>query len=224
MPASTDLPALLAAYLDRNVPAAARGGSRVLFSQTGAMCLKPGGRWSPFTAEQWMATDAVSFCWHARIKMAPLLTAVVEDACEDGHGRLDVKLWGALPLSHEEGPRFDQGEAQRYLAELTWNPVALLRNPALRFEERSDGAVRVQVGDPDTWVDLRFDAAGDIVGTWTEARAYGDKGVFPWEGRFEDYTTLGGIRLPRRGAVSWHLPEGPFCYWRGEIVDLELRD
>lgn len=220
---TTELPERVAAYLERNLPAASRGARRVELEQTGTMRLKPGGRAIPFTAEQWIDTGAVGFCWHARFRMAPLVTAVVEDAYEDGHGRLDVKVWGKLPVAHAEGPVVDRGEVQRYLAELVWAPGAFAQNEALRYEERGD-AVRVWTLDPDTYVDLFFDDHGDVCRTFTTTRARSDGAPVleaegaPWEGRFFDYAERGGVRLPTRGEVAWLLPEGRFDYWQGEIV------
>jgi hypothetical protein len=215
------VPAQITAYLQRNAPEHARARGRLRIDQSGEMRLKPEGKWLPFTAEQWFATETVAFCWHARVKMAPLVTAVVEDAYENGQGRLDAKLWGKIGLAHADGPEIDRGEVQRYLAELAWNPVALAHNQALRFKALDDGSVRVWTGDAETYVDLRFDASGDLASIYTETRSFGERGPMPWEGRFFDYTELGGVRVPRRGEVSWHLPEGLFTYWRGEVLDLE---
>lgn len=216
----SDLPEPLARFVERS-GAIAPGTDRVMFEQRGEMRLKPGARFLPFTAEQWMATREVAFCWHARAKMAPLLTAVVEDAYEDGHGRLDAKMWGAVPVAHGEGPDVDRGEVQRYLAELPWNPRAFRENPALRFEARPDRRVRVWTGEPSCYVDLTFDAEGDIAASGCDNRPRGDEGPHRWQGRFFDYVELGGLRVPRRGEVAWLLDEGEFLYWRGEVTGLE---
>lgn len=213
------LPEPLQRHLDRclcSPPAEARDP---LIEQRGEMRLKVDGKWLPFTAEQWFGADRVAFCWHARVKMAPLLTAVVEDAYEDGEGRLEAKLWGMIPVADAKGPEIDRGEVERYLAELPWNPLALVNNPALRFGEGEDGPVRIWALDPDTYVDVRFDAQGDICGIFTRTRSH-DGEVDPWEGEFSDYRELGGVRVPTRGQVRWHLPSGSFDYWRGEITAL----
>lgn len=216
------MPERLRSFVERNLPEPRPAADRLTLHQTGEMRLKPGGRAMPFSAQQWSAVDELAFCWRARVRMAPLVTAVVEDAFEAGRGRLDVRLWGAIRVMHAEGPELDRGEAQRYLAELPWNPGAVLRNPALRFEARGDEGVRVACGDAQTWVDLRFDAAGDIVGSFSETRHFGERGPTPWEGSFWDYGVLGGLRVPRQGEVSWLLPEGRFTYWRGRIDALVL--
>jgi hypothetical protein len=154
--------------------------------------------------------------------MAPLVTAVVEDAYENGEGRLDAKIWGLLRVAHARGVDVDRGEAERYLAELPWCPLAFLHNPGLHFEERADGVVRVWVHDPQTYVDLSFGPDGDIVGARTTTRSR-DGVPTPWEGRFSDYRDHGGIRAPSAGEVWWETPTGRFVYWRGEVKSLSWR-
>lgn len=225
MTAVAPLPALLQRHLHRCLgdvePIEATGS---VIEQSGEMRLAQDGRWVPFTAEQWFQADDVAFRWHARVKMAPLVTAVVEDAYQGEHGTLDAKIWGVLPVAHAEGLEIDRGEIQRYLAELPWNPLALVRNPRLRFGEGSDGPVRVWCNDPATHVDLRFDDAGDVVGTFTRTRSKDGGECHPWEGVFSDYRSLGGVRLPTRAEVSWHLPTGRFVYFRGRVDAFSWRD
>ena len=177
----------------------------------------------PFSAEQSLSAVDTEFVWHARFKMAPLVTGVVEDAYVDGRGRLDAKIWGVLPVAHARGLDVDRGEAQRYLAELVWCPMAWLHNPGLQYRVLADDRVRVWVHDHDTYVDYLFDEHGDIVGARTETRSRGDE-VQPWEGRFSDFRDFGGIRAPSRGEVWWTTPEGPFVYWQGQVLSLTWAD
>lgn len=216
---------ILAAYR-RAVPDPPPEPRDVLLEQEGEIRLGPDKPWMPFTAEQRGFTTETGFLWHARVKMAPLVTCVVEDAFEDGHGRLDAKVFGLVPVARARGPEVDRGEVQRYLAELPWCPAALVANPALRFREMSDGPIRVWVGDDeDSWVDLAFDGEGDVVAASTTTRARGDQGeTQPWEGRFSDYRDFGGIRAPARGEVGWLTPQGPYLYWRGEVTSLGWAD
>jgi hypothetical protein len=213
------------AFYQRAVPRPPSEPRGVLFEQEGEMRLAPDGKWLPFTAEQWCAAIEVAFCWHARVKMAPLVTAVVEDAFENGEGRLDAKVWGVIPVAHGRGVEVDRGEVQRYLAELAWNPMALLHNPKLSFTDGEEGAaVRVFSGEEQTHVDLFFDDDGDLVRTFTRTRSRGEDGPSPWEGHFSQYADFDGVRVPTRGEVSWLLPEGRYTYWRGNITRWSWRD
>lgn len=188
------------------------------------MRLGPDKPWMPFSAEQTFDAGRVGFVWHARVKMAPLVTCVVDDAYEDGHGRLDAKVLGVVPVAHARGVDVDRGEAQRYLAELVWCPLAFVTNPQLRYLELPDGGVRVWVGDETTYVDFSFDGRGDVVRVRTTTRVRGDLGATQdWEGRFFDYQDFEGIRAPSRAEVEWQTPDGPYLYWRGEIKSLEWR-
>lgn len=217
-----DLPPLVLGHLERNVPASSRDATGVLFHQRGTIRMGADRPWLPFSAEQTIDATCVGFVWHARFRMAPLVTGVVEDAFEDGKGRLDAKIWGLIPVAHARGIDVDRGEAERYLAELPWCPTALLHNPDLRFEQVDDRTVKVWAFDRETYVDLRFDAEGDIVGARTTTRVR-DETTMPWEGRFWDYRDFGGVRAPARGEVWWEEPGGPMVYWKGELTDLELR-
>ena len=189
--------------------------------QQGTMRLAPTKPWMPFTAEQTFDAERVGFVWHARMKMAPLLTCVVDDAFEDGRGRLDAKVLGVVPVAHARGVEVDREEAQRYLAELVWCPTAWVHNPELRYRELPDGIVRVWTANPETYVDLSFDESGDILGVSTATRVRGDLGEAQrWEGRFFDYRDFDGIRAPSRAEVGWRTDEGLYLYWRGEIISL----
>lgn len=214
-----EIPTLLAQYVKRAVPDPLAAPSGTVLHQRGEIRLDPQRDWMPFTAEQTLAASRTEFVWHARFKMAPLVTGVVEDAFENGEGRLDAKIWGMIPVAHARGIEVDRGERQRYLAEMAWCPLAFVHNAELHFEELGDRRVRVWVADPQTYVDLRFDEAGDIVAASTNTRSRGED-VQPWEGRFSDYRDFGGIRAPSRGEVSWFPAQGEFLYWRAEILDL----
>lgn len=218
----TARPAQIERYLVRAITQPPEAPHSITLHQRGEMRLAPERAWMTFTAQQRLACRETSFVWRARFRWAPLLTGVVEDALERGRGRLDARLWGFIPVARGRGPDIDRGEAQRYLAELPWCPHALRDNPALRFREMDEYTVRVSVFDEETWVDLSFDDAGDIVRARTDTRMRGDE-TQPWEGEFFDYRSFGGIRAPARGRVAWKPASGDFEYWRGEITELRVR-
>ena len=214
----TLLPKPVRAYVERTVGSKVARETRL--RQVGELRLRPEGAWLPFTAHQTISAGTSSFSWKARVRMARLTTAAVEDAYQAGRGRLRVRLWGVLPILRAKGPTIDQAEAQRYLAELPWCPMALMQNPDLRFKEIGPRRVRVWMGEPATHVDLLFDKAGDIVGARTKARHRSPTLVQPWAGSFSDYRDFADIRAPTRGEVWWATPQGRFVYWRGQVESL----
>jgi hypothetical protein len=218
-----DLPEPFRAFVERCVPEPPEDAVGSLITQHGEIRMDD-GKWRSFTAEQTFDATRPGFVWHARVTMAPLVTAVVEDAYEDGHGRLEAKVFGVLRVAKgTPGIELDRGELIRYLAELPWNPLAILWNDALRFESRPGGEIRVWAHDEASHVDCVFDAAGDLAEVRSTSRVRGDRGPTPWSGRFRGYRDLGGARVPTEADVSWDLPNERWTYWRGWIDSFAWR-
>jgi hypothetical protein len=222
-----ELPALVRRYLERALPAGRSVPSQVRATQVGEMWQKPGGRQLRFTAVEEFAVEEVAFSWRARFPIVPFVSLHVVDSYAAGEGLLEARLFRLIPVMRASGPELSAGEAMRYLAELPWVPHAMLVNRELEWRELDAETVEVaaRVGSARAAVRLEFDAAGDLVGAFADARPLpvGKTSVpTPWGGVFRDYGVLDGIRLPLRADVRWELPEGPFTYWRGTIRSLEL--
>jgi hypothetical protein len=173
---SMSLPDIWQRYLERNIGTTPQQPRGTLITQRGEILLDT-EKWAPFTAEQTFEAQRCGFVWHARVKMAPLVTAVVEDAYEGGHGRLEVKLFGLFRIMRAEpGLALDRGELTRYLGELPWNPTAIVHNPEIHFTIAPSGLARVWAHDEASYIDCRFDAEGDLVEIETTTRVRGDKG------------------------------------------------
>lgn len=113
----------------------------------------------------------------------------------------------------------------RFLAELPWNPDAMLNAPALKWRQLDEKTIEVSLmaSGGAAIVRLLFDDAGDIVGSEADDRPMSvGAGSVPtkWIGRFSDYADFGRYRLPRHGEVAWVLPAGEFLYWRGDIENV----
>lgn len=215
-----DLPALVADYVERNVPPIA-SSARVRFKQVGEMQLKP-GRWLRFSADQEAATERVEFTWRARFPLAPLIALRVDDWYRAGDGALEVRLFG-LPMKRSRGAEVAKGEAMRYLAELPWVPQAFVANRELIWREVDDRTVEVAtaVAGSRAAMLLHFDDACDIAAASAQdrPRAVGNSVVeTPFAGEYGDYQVFDGLRLPTSAAVRWELPEGPFVYFRGRVT------
>lgn len=121
----SDLPKQVAALATR---LGATGISPALFvdlRQIGAMWFKRGGAPQRFTARQRIGTTSAGFVWRA--KVGPLGAMWVVDALVAGSGFLEARVLGILRVARIEGTAAaTQGEALRYLAELPFNPDAIL--------------------------------------------------------------------------------------------------
>ena len=194
--------------------------------QQGTFRMAVGKPWLPFRAHQAISAERCHFVWRAQIRMAPLLSVRVEDAYEEGRGRLRARVLGILPVASASGASTDAGELLRYLAELPWCPFAYRQNPALDLEPIDDKRVRVSCSTDQgvESLELTANAAGDVIGVDAPTRPMqtGKTSVrTPWRGTYWDHALWDGVRIPRKASVSWLLDEGPFEYFRGEITKFE---
>lgn len=191
-----------------------------VMTERGEMRSSPSAAWQSFTSEQRTETGRSAFRWDARLR-----GVLVTDAFEQGHGRLTVKALGFLRLKTNEGPDFDTGELQRYLASLVFAPAGVLNNAALTWASVGPDALRV-CDRHLSWatVDLHVDADGRLASVSADRPMLaGRQSVLtPWSATCADFRERDGLLIPHHLEVSWHLASGPFLYYRSEIRGLTL--
>lgn len=195
----------------------------VTLKQSGSMWQSPSGKAIGFRAHQTISTTAPEFLWRAM--MDPFGSVWVADYLVEAEGGLEARLGGAVPVAHEVGTEeVDQGEMLRYLAELPWNPDAILANGSLDWTVVDARTLKVAagIGARRGEVTLSLNDDGLVQEASALSRVYITKqgrGHCPWRGRFWDYQTVDGRRLPIQAEVAWLLDEGEFVYWRGKLLD-----
>lgn len=221
------LPEAIAAFVMRAAPPSSREPVTVRIRQRGEMRFSPLGKWQSLTAEQAFAIRRPGFVWHAYCRVAPLLTAEVVDSYVGGEGRLEARLLGSIRVANAAGPETAKGELMRYLAELAWAPDAIRYNRALRWKQIGAREFEVSADSigGEARVVLALDENGDIAGMRADDRPRLEDGkIVPgkWFGAFSGYKEFAGYRIPSQGEVGWELETGPFVYWRGETMALDV--
>ncbi len=205
---------------------AALSVTAIRITERGEMRMSPEARWIPFTAAQTIETRRSSFRWDARLSSGRLTPVTVTDAYETGHGYLTVKAAGLIPFKKITGAEADKGELQRYLASIAFCPPALLNHPSLQWNALGALALRVRDGNDSTGatVDLEITPEGRPVACRAERpRLVGKQSILtPWSGSYLDFREWEGLRVASRLEVSWQLSEGPFTYFRSELMSLAL--
>jgi len=201
---------------------AARRVRGVRTTEKGEIRMSPNARWIPFTAEQFTDATRSSFRWDARLDPGKIAAPVVTDAYEESHGRLVVKLRGVLPVKKITGPDADKGELQRYFSSIAFCPPILLNHASLAWTAVDPLTLRVRDREDLTGatIDIDIDDDGRLLGCRADRPAMvGKKAVqTPWSATCSEFREWEGLRVPTRLEVSWHLPEGPFIYFRAEIT------
>ena len=149
----------------------------------------------------------------------------VRDACLNGGGSMFGAVLGLFTVARMENtPEIGIGSLQRYLAEASWFPTALLPSAGVVWTAMDDSTARASltVGPTTATLDFHFRSDGLVERVFAlRPRAVGHSSVLtPWEGRWTDWAERSGVLIPVAGEVAWLLPEGPQAYWRGRITDI----
>jgi len=204
----------------------ARLVSAIRAKERGELRGSPTARWIPFTAEEVIETERSSFRWEAHYRGGSMGLIAVTDAYEEGHGRLVVKLGGVIPVQKVQGPEADKGELQRYLGSIPLCPPILLNHPSLEWTAVGPHTLRVRDRSDPTGatVDLEIREEGrPIACRAVRPRTVGKQSVLtPWSGSCSEFREWEGLRAASRIEATWEMPEGPFTYYRSEVVSLEV--
>jgi hypothetical protein len=183
-------------------------------------------RWKPFKSAQKVVTRRPGFDWDASVRLLPGMNVRVHDAYVAGVGVLHAAVFGLVTVAEVRGtPQLAEGELMRFLAEAVWYPTALLPSQGVVWRAVDARSARATIvdGDLSTSLLFGFDDEGLIETVSAEARGrmLGEQVVpTPWQGRFWNYETRAGMRLPLSGEVAWLSVAGALPYWRGRIDDI----
>lgn len=111
------LPQPVQRYLARAIAPGTPLACAVRLRMHGSIKLK---RWHPFTALQ-VIVRGRGMIWRARVKLGRFVIRGF-DRYVDGEGAGQWKLFGMLPIVHEEGPDATRSAADRFAAESIWLP------------------------------------------------------------------------------------------------------
>jgi hypothetical protein len=196
----------------------------VRLKQRGMYRTQPGQKWMPFTAGQRFTTHPPAFLWRMTSRPLPFVSIAVTDGFSGGQGNLQVKLWSRITLVNARGPEIDQGELQRYLAEMAWFPTVYLSN-AIEWQAIDTHLAQATLREAGVIASmvLHVNEQGQLTHLTTE-RYREERGRYrlePWSGQFSAYQEAGGIRIPTRFDITWHLREGDFTWMQGELTEIE---
>lgn len=183
-------------------------------------------RWCRFTSDQKVVTKRPGFDWDANISLFPGLYVCVRDAFIDGEGLLQASMFGKISLANMKGGKLlGEGELMRFLAEAAWYPTALLPSQGVQWQPIDDTSASAVFSDGTYTVTMVFTFNRQnlitSIGAASRSRMVSGQNVpTPWEGRFGNYQTHGGMQIPTEGEAVWLLPGGDKPYWRGTLTEV----
>lgn len=188
--------------------------------------LKLGARWLPFRARETLA-PLIGFVWAARV--AGVIRG--SDHYVDGHGGLDWRLLGRVPVVRSSGPDVARSAAARGGAEGAWVPTAVLPRFGVDWSADDDTHLIARYGVDDVDLDVRYrtDAVGRVESVtfdrWGDPDETGTWASHPFGIDVTGYATFGGLTVPAAGRVGWfhgseRWADGEFFRYRITHLDL----
>jgi hypothetical protein len=220
----TGLPEVLQRYL-RYAGVVEKAPIRtVRLKQHGFMRTQPGQKWLPLVAEQYFTTTPPAFLWSCTMRPFPLAWISATDRFTGGHGRMVIKLLSFITVGKAHGPEMDQGELQRYLAEMIWFPTAWL-SAAIEWQAIDASSVQAMFRAPGVTgsVVLHVNEHGQLTHVTADRykEAQGRYLLAPWSGQCTEYQDVEGMRIPTRIAITWQLASGEFTWFRVKLTEIE---
>ena len=174
--------------------------------------------WIAIAGEQYIRADPPGFIWQGTTRWFR-----VRDEYVGGHGRLGVRLLGAVPIAGGAGPHFDQGELLRWLAESTWLPTNLLPSARIIWTAVDNFSARLTCREAGQELAclVHFNERHEIAQYETQ-RYFDDTQLLPWVCRFERYRRWHGVLLPTVGEASWVVDGQRRPYARFTVQELEF--
>ena len=173
--------------------------------------------WIAIKGEQYITADPPGFIWQGTTSQF-----VARDEFVAGRGRLDVRLFGAVPIAGGTGPAYDQGELLRWLVESTWLPTALLPSDHIAWTAVNDHSARLTLTHQGHSVSClaQFNERNELA-ECEAPRQMDEATQRPWRCRFEQYRRWHGVLIPTVGEASWVIDEQPQPYARFTVRKLD---
>lgn len=147
------------------------------------------------------------------------------DSYQDGIGNMNMRLLKLIPVANVSGAEMDESALVTVLSEALLIPGFIFQN----FIQWKAIDVASVLGTL-TWNNITvsgifyFNEVGEFVHFITADRYMSEKGgTFKkanWSAYAENYQMLNGFKVPTHLWAAWHLKEGDFEYFNGDIANI----
>jgi hypothetical protein len=221
----SSLPPNVRRWLDHALPSDIPANNKISNSQEGEMDVR--GRWTSFTATTTYESQPFSFRWQARLKVMPVVWVSAEDWHDATSGGGSARMWGFIPMGGRQDGEAFLMQVVRNLAELPWKPAFTLSMPELTWQDTGDSAfeVSLEVSNQVARVNFQMNEQDEVIQASSRRHYDVPDGYVevPWQIAYADYQPFDGVLLPTRAEAAYHLENGSWTYWRGQITSVNNR-
>jgi hypothetical protein len=187
--------------------------------------LKPKGKWMSLCTRQYNFIYPPVRLAYMRAHLLGFIPFEGRDRYAEGQGHMLGVLGRLIRIFDEHNVETAEGAAIVLLAESLIIPGYAL-SPYLAWEAVDDrqAIARFRQGDIDVGGVFHFNEQGEYVRFTSTERPYkSPRAGFqhtPFSIDIGRYQIQDGLRYPSAVSATWHLPEGAYTYWEGQIQDL----
>lgn len=185
--------------------------------------LSPEKDWTALETRQFNAVkEPVRIAYMKALSM-PLQ---VRDLYKDGQGHMYGKLFNRIPVVNEKGEEVSQSALITLFTEILFIPSYSLQ-PYIQWEpvDSVTAKARFVHKQIDVTATFHFDEAGRFSRFETDDRYHTEKGRTFVKKKFsamaDGYFEQNGIQIPNRVRIVWHLDDGDYEYFKGEISEIK---
>ncbi len=148
------------------------------------------------------------------------------DKYQGGKGNMLIKLLKLFTIADAKGVEMDKSGLVTVLAEMSIIPTYALQS-YVKWETIDDYNAKATLTYNNIKVSgtFSFSDKGEMKSFYTENRYFAEKdGTFkniPWSIKIDNYIERNGLKIPNKLKAMWHLNEGDFEYFKGNISNIE---
>jgi hypothetical protein len=179
--------------------------------------------WFPLNSLQYNFFDSPTRLFFIRGKMYGLQVPGYHNY-QNGKDRMDIKLFGLIPVIHQEGPELDRTETVTYFSDLCLFAPAALTDKRISWTSIDSHSVRAifKYGANKISATLIFNDRGQLINFISDDRSpIDEKKPVRFSTPVKDYKTFDGRNIPTSGEAIWHYPDQDFVYGRFSLKSIE---
>lgn len=143
------------------------------------------------------------------------------------HATMQIKVANLISVVDASGDKMDQGETVTMLNDMCLMAPATLIDTGITWREIDDLTVEARFTNRNQTIvaTLYFNEAGAMTNFISNDRFLSSDGKeylnYPWSTPVKNWQEINGRKIPTSGETIWQTPEGPFCYGRFDIGEIE---
>lgn len=182
-------------------------------------------KWISLSTQQYIFASSSTRLAYMHTQMAGFLPFDGRDRYDNGSGHMYGKLAKMITVFNNRSQEVALGGAVVLLAESLLEPTIAIQN-YITWEPVNANTARATLRNGNLEVRGRFffNEKGEYIRFESDDRPFDlGKGVYkirPFSITLGEYHEVDGFKMPNRVSATWHLEDGDFTYWDGQISGL----